>query len=179
MSRTTVEINRAPVLTLWAAVVAERLGHSRETALSLGKVVSGLNAQKKGRSLGIYRGGADLGAGGEPKTTGLGEDRFIELLGRPVPVKQTDDGLRGVVKDQPVEPAKVDTYLQSKFGEALEEVVGALRELAESYEPKQLERVAYELYEVFRPEIPKGRKGWGIKGTLDLGRIRAMARREG
>jgi len=30
-----IEINRAPVLTLWAAVVAERLGHDRRAALTL------------------------------------------------------------------------------------------------------------------------------------------------
>ena len=30
----TLSINRAPVLTLWAAVVAERLGFEREEALS-------------------------------------------------------------------------------------------------------------------------------------------------
>ena len=31
---TPIRINRAPVLTLWAAVVAERLGYPEETALS-------------------------------------------------------------------------------------------------------------------------------------------------
>ena len=49
-----ITINRAPVLTLWAAVVAERLGHERDTSLSLGKCLSGLNAQSKGRRLGIF-----------------------------------------------------------------------------------------------------------------------------
>ena len=34
---TIVTINRAPVLTLWAAVVAERLGFSGDEALTLGK----------------------------------------------------------------------------------------------------------------------------------------------
>ena len=29
-----ISINRAPVLTLWAAVVAERLGFNRDTALT-------------------------------------------------------------------------------------------------------------------------------------------------
>lgn len=32
----TVTINRAPVLTFWAAVVAERLGFARGEALTLG-----------------------------------------------------------------------------------------------------------------------------------------------
>jgi hypothetical protein len=35
-SRMTVSVNRAPVLTLWAAIVTERLGHPAETALTLG-----------------------------------------------------------------------------------------------------------------------------------------------
>jgi hypothetical protein len=39
------------VLTLWASVVAERLGDKREEALSLGKAVAGLYAQLKGRQL--------------------------------------------------------------------------------------------------------------------------------
>jgi hypothetical protein len=45
-----VTINRAPVLTLWAAVVAERLGYDREASLTLGRAVAGLNAQSKGRA---------------------------------------------------------------------------------------------------------------------------------
>ena len=49
-----VKINRAPVLTLWAAVVAQRLGYSEAEALTLGKALAGLNAQSKGRRLGIY-----------------------------------------------------------------------------------------------------------------------------
>jgi hypothetical protein len=51
----TVTINRAPVLTLWASVVAERLGFGRDEALTLGKAVAGLNAYSKGRALGIYK----------------------------------------------------------------------------------------------------------------------------
>ena len=49
-----VKTNRAPVLTLWAAVVAERLGFPPETALTLGRMVAGLNAQSKGQRLGIF-----------------------------------------------------------------------------------------------------------------------------
>ena len=52
---TTISINRAPVLTLWATVVAERLGFAHDEALTLGKAVAGLNAQAKGRRLGIFQ----------------------------------------------------------------------------------------------------------------------------
>ena len=54
MSKTVVKVNRAPVLTLWAAVVAERLGFDEEAALTLGKAMAGYTAQAKGRWLGIY-----------------------------------------------------------------------------------------------------------------------------
>ena len=54
MAKDTVTVNRAPVLTLWAAVVAERMGYAPDEALTLGKAVAGLNAQAKGRALGIY-----------------------------------------------------------------------------------------------------------------------------
>jgi hypothetical protein len=50
-----VSINRAPVLTLWAAIVAQRLGFNKKEALTLGKAVAGLNAQAKGRRLGIFK----------------------------------------------------------------------------------------------------------------------------
>ena len=40
MPENTILINRAPVLTLWAAVVAERLGFTWAEALSLGKAVA-------------------------------------------------------------------------------------------------------------------------------------------
>ena len=55
MTEGKIKINRAPVLTLWAAVVAERLGFDREEVLSLGKAVAGLTAQSKGRRLGQFR----------------------------------------------------------------------------------------------------------------------------
>jgi hypothetical protein len=44
-------VNRAPVLTLWAAVVAEVLGFKHDEALTLGRAVAGLNAYSKGVSL--------------------------------------------------------------------------------------------------------------------------------
>ena len=50
---TTIEINRAPVMTLWASVVAERLGHARDEALTLGRAVAGMNAQSKAVHIGL------------------------------------------------------------------------------------------------------------------------------
>jgi len=55
MTERNILINRAPVLTLWATILAERLGFDKDEALSLGKAVAGLNAQSKGRRLGIFK----------------------------------------------------------------------------------------------------------------------------
>ena len=55
MAIDAVTINRAPGLTLWAAIVAERLGFSHAEALTLGRAVAGLNAYSKGRALGIFK----------------------------------------------------------------------------------------------------------------------------
>jgi len=40
MATRAVEINRAPVLTLWAAVVAERMGFDWDEAVSRGRAVA-------------------------------------------------------------------------------------------------------------------------------------------
>ena len=55
---THLRVNRAPVLTLWAAVVAERLGFEPEEALTLGRALAGLTAHEKGVRLGIFEPGS-------------------------------------------------------------------------------------------------------------------------
>ena len=53
VQRSTIKINRAAVLTRWAAIVAERLGFDHDEALTLGRAVARLNAYSKGVSLGL------------------------------------------------------------------------------------------------------------------------------
>jgi hypothetical protein len=175
MAKEKIKINRAPVLTLWAAVVAERLGYDEETALTLGKAVAGLNAQSKGRKLGIYEEKtANEKEKGAKKEKPVKTD-LIEILGRDVPAVKTPQGLRAAIKGEPIHAESVDTYLKQKFGDELDEVRAAMEKLAKVYTPKQLESKAYGLYEKFRPEIPEGKKGWGAKGELDLDYIRSLA----
>jgi hypothetical protein len=166
-------VNRAPVLTLWGAVVAERLGFTWEEALTLGKILAGKQAQAKGRMLGIYH--PKPGAEGAPKH-GLGEELWIELCGRPIPAKRTAQGVRAVVMDKPVDPESVERYLRQKFGEGYDPAREAMRALAGRLDPAELAAEGFALYERFRPAIPKGTTGWGAKGALDLDRIRALAR---
>jgi hypothetical protein len=174
MTDTSLLVNRAPVLTLWASIVAERLGHPHATALTLGKAVAGLNAQSKGRRLGIYEEPAKSRAT-RPAGRKAIEKASVELLGRAVPVVSTPDGLRAVVKDRPERPESVERYLEQKFGAGLPAAREAMGALAKAYGRGELAAIAYELYEQFRPRIPEGVRGWGAKGPLDLGAIRAMA----
>ena len=174
MATKKIKINRAPVLTLWAAVVAERLGYDKETALTLGKAVAGLNAQSKGRRLGIYEEKPEEEKKEEKQKEKTVE--FIELLGRGIPMVQTPQGLRAAIKGEEIDPQSVEKYLQQKFGDDLKDARAAMEKLAKAFTPKQLESKAYVLYEKFRPEIPEGAKGWGVKGELDLDYILSLAK---
>lgn len=173
--RNVVMVNRAPVLTLWGAVVAARMGYGWEEALTLGKAVAGLNAQAKGRRLGILAEPKPRG-GKEPKKVGLGEEFWVEVVGRPVPAKRTEDGVRAVVKADPIDPADVERYLRGKFGQSLDAVRDAMEALAGSFGKEDLAEAAYELYETFRPKIAAGKRGWGQKGELDLDVVRSLSR---
>jgi len=165
----TISINRAPVLTLWAAVVAQRLGFNEDEALSLGKALAGLTAQTKGRRLGIFK-------PQEARKKERGEEFWIELCGRPVPAKNTEDGIRANKGAQVISPDSVRRYLESKFGENLGAARSAMQRLAKSFSPRVLADRAFGLYERFRPAIPEGVKGWGAKGDLDLGVIEGLGK---
>ena len=90
----SIEINRAPALTLWAAVVPRRLGFDWEEALTLGCAVAGLNVYTKGKALGLF----------EPTPEAVKEKRrqlqrekgafSIDLMNRKVPAVHTDAGMR-------------------------------------------------------------------------------------
>jgi hypothetical protein len=175
MTDDLVTINRAPVMTLWAALVAERLGYSWPEALSLGKAVAGLNAQSKGRSLGVYGPPKETERSGPPKKAGLGEEFWVSVCGRPVPAIRAAEGVRAVTGDKPVQAEAVQRYLETKFGADLPRVQAALATLAARLGGDDLQQLAYELYERFRPAIPPGKRGWGQAGILDLGLVRGMA----
>ncbi len=170
------KINRAPVLTLWATVVAERLGYDEAAALTLGRAVAGLNAQSKGRRLGIYEPKEEKKGEEKPKKPVEGEVVYASLLGRLVEAVQTRDGLRALDKDKPSNPQAVRRYLENKFGENLGDAEAAMRALAKAFPPEELKDRAYLLYEKFRPEIPEGVRGWGAAGDLDLEKLRSLAK---
>jgi len=162
----TITINRAPVLTLWAAVVAERLGFDRDEALSLGRAVAGLNAHSKGRRLGIFKPHEEKLK--EARSRSHGEVLRVEVCGLDISATNTEDGIRAVQRGEAIDPEAVEHYLEDKFGDDLKAVRTAMAKPAKSYSPKEIADEAYPLYERFRPTAPEGKKGWGAKGILDL-----------
>jgi len=169
----TLSINRAPVLTLWAAVVAERLGWDADEAATLGRAVAGLNAQAKGQRLGIFERPEPGTKPKKPEHAAVGADTVL-LLGRAVPIVRTAAGVRAAKDGRADDPAAVRRYLESKFGEALDASREAFRALARSVPKGELEAKAFALYEAFRPAVAEGQRGWGAKGVLDLARVRAL-----
>lgn len=118
-----IRVNRAPVLTLWAAVVAEAAGHPEPLALALGAAIAGTSA--------VARAGP---AKGTPGT--------VQLLGREV-----------LLADAAAQsPEAVRAYLERSFGPHLPEVRAAMRDLAAALTLAELDRRGLDLYAAFRPE---------------------------
>ena len=153
MTAHTISINRAPVLTLWAAVVAERLGFDEDEGLSLGKALAGLTAQTKGRRLGIYK-PHEEGAK-EAREKERGEEFWIELCGRHLPAKNTDDGIRAVKGTQVIEPGGVRRYLAGKFWDDLGQARSAMLRLARSYAPTESAEAAFNFMSDFVRRFPQ------------------------
>lgn len=171
-----ITINRAPVLTLWASVVAERLGYKPDEALSLAKAVVGMTAGAKAKRLGIHR-PREAGAEMKPrKSAATAAGKRAELLGWSVPVTTTPKGLRATKDGTPIRPESVKAYLDKAFGDDLDDARDTMRKLAAAHKPAELATTAFTLYEQFRPTVERGARGWGQKGTLDLGLVREMAR---
>jgi hypothetical protein len=173
LKRRTVTINRAPVLTLWASVVARRLGFARDEALTLGRAVASLGTYRKGTAPPMLR----------PSRAAIKERRHdlkagkrieVDLLNRAVPIVRTRGGLRALSNDRPIAPDVVEQYLEIKFGDALKLVRNSMKRLARSMSAPEIAAQADELYEKFRPKVPKGEPGWGAEGKLDVGRIERL-----
>jgi hypothetical protein len=171
-----IRVNRAPVLTLWAAIVAERLGHDEDAAMTLGRAVAGASARVKARSIGLEERRDDA-----DRLVARGQDapgqvaRTVRLLGRDVPVVERRGSDHALDHDRAASPQAARAYVEKAFGPHLPAVRLAMEALADSVAPQELNRTGFRLYERFRPEVPPGTKGWGAKGVLDLGRIARAA----
>ena len=164
-----VIINRAPVLTLWVTLVAEREGFTREESLSYGKFVAARFAQSKGQSLGILEKKS-------PTSNDAAEEEeaeYVVAFGRQeIPIRRDDKGNRlAILNGLTVKPSSVDYYFKQKFGGKLTETEDVMKQLVNSFELDQLKEQAYDLYTRIRPEW----RGWSNDAALNLSMIRRMA----
>ncbi|KWU45792.1 hypothetical protein RHOSPDRAFT_15987 [Rhodotorula sp. JG-1b] len=159
-------VNRAPVMTAWACVVAERLGFKRQEALSIAHVFTDMNAASKGVSLGIY--------GPEANKIEVGPSQpFVDILGRKVPVLSTQNGeWRAISKGHVADPSKAFAYMRGAFRQQLGAVIGSMRLLAASFPQHELNAKGYGLYLEFRPDVD----GWGKKAELKMSTILDLRR---
>ncbi|EOD03635.1 hypothetical protein EMIHUDRAFT_121783 [Emiliania huxleyi CCMP1516] len=175
LSETPVLVNRSPALTLWAAFVAQRLGHDWQASLSLATALAAMFARAKGRSLGLP----------QPATNKFdAATQSVDLLGEAVPALYTSRGLRGLTLSrlatgddsdsapEPASPLQAQRSLSAAFGARFGEAYIKLAHLAAALPRRALvahgNRRAYEMYCLFRPHIPEGRAGWGQAGRLLL-----------
>ena len=166
-SEDEIMINRAPVLELWAATVTSFLYPevSWETCLSAGSAISTLCAISKGRAIGTIDKKDPAAAEKKRQRSEGSHIDELEIMGFHLKLK---DG-HVLVGDKP-KKANEQTFIK-KFGEVpYEQVKQTFRDSLKSWsgQEDELNAQAFHHYEVFRPTVPKGQKGWGRKGNLDL-----------
>ncbi|EJD01102.1 uncharacterized protein FOMMEDRAFT_90098 [Fomitiporia mediterranea MF3/22] len=151
-------VNRAPVMSLWATIVSERLGFKREEALSIASAYTEMNAISKGVSLGIFE---------QKKGKGIELEKgqsqpYVDLMGRR-PLYTTQSGeWRALLKGEPIDPASAFSYISRAFRQTLPFVAGAMRKLADSFPPAELNEKGFGLYAEFRPDVG----GWGQRAEI-------------
>ncbi len=70
------------------------------------------------------------------------------------------------------DPHTAFAYVRKNLAQQLGATIGAMRLLAESFAPQELNRKAFGLYYDFRPEVD----GWGAKGEMKLEAILDLRR---
>jgi hypothetical protein len=183
-------VSRTSLLTLWASVVAERLGHQRLTALTLAKAVAGTTARLKVRVIGREQ----WISGREEMGPALGLDlprlhkkaamARVVLLGKTIPLLTDASGQpRAALRTLPTrdggeaneyvaaDPAEVERYLIKAFGLHLADLRTAMEVLAACYEPMELNRIGFQLYENFQPSGPHDQEGRRGKAALEIENI--------
>jgi hypothetical protein len=160
----SILINRSPVLTLWASIVAKKLySLPLEQALTFGSAYEGLTAKGKGTSLGIYQ---------KTEEENNSHDRTFELMGQTIPARTaTSEGRVALSSDgQEQDPHRTWKHLEKKFGSHLGFVLQEMERAAENA-GHSLSSTAYSYYMHIRPDIPHGTKGWGAHGHLQTANL--------
>jgi len=172
---TSIIINRAPVLQLWAASVTHFLHRALpwSTCLSAGSAISTICAVAKGRSIGTINESKGNDEKKKKKLEAKEEQKDYDVLDVMHFKLKLKDGLALVGSEGRGKPGS-EGPLKSKFGENEYEAARKTFETAlESWKghEDELNQQAFGFYERFRPNTSSGQKGWGRKGELSLDKI--------
>jgi len=167
----TILINRSPILTLWATVVAKKVfSITLEEALTFGSAYAAECARTKGSSLGIYSEGSKHYCTTAASSAEEMEGQKFSLMNQTIPANQTVNGLRAIGYGKEQDPHGIWKSLTKKLGENLSFVLEKMEEAADQA-GEDLEATAYSYYIRIRPDIPQGTKGWGAHGHLEVSKL--------
>ncbi|KAL4076062.1 hypothetical protein J3A83DRAFT_4089915 [Scleroderma citrinum] len=159
-------VNRAPLMTAWAMIVAERLGFQREEALSIASVYTEMNAVTKGVSLGLI----DESRKKEIETLPEGKQPYVDLMGRRPLYQTRSSKWLALSGGSPALPSTAFSYVSRSLRQTTSYVMGSLRLLADSYSAQELNEEGYSLYADFRPTVNE----WGKRGEVRCARILSL-----
>jgi hypothetical protein len=164
------------VLTLWAAVVAERLGQPRRRRRSAFSQRRGGQPPRAPRPAARHREEKDHAKERAEPHRRRPRTATARLLGKVIRLAYDKDGVvlaEGGGNPAPARP--VQAYVATAFGDRLAEVRKRDGGSGRALRAGELNRLGFRLYEGFPSEVPPDARGLCAKGVLDLGR---SARRE-
>ncbi|KAF4575022.1 hypothetical protein EYR36_006378 [Pleurotus pulmonarius] len=162
----SVVVNRAPVMSAWATVVAERMGFNREEALSIASVYTEMNAISKGVALGIF----DKNRANDASASRNGSQPYVDFIGRRSLYETQNGQWRAILNGSPASPGTAFGYISRSFKHLTPFVLGSLQLLAQSYSQKEINEKAWGLYAEFRPTVD----GWGQRSVMKCADILAL-----
>ncbi|KAF4602044.1 hypothetical protein EYR40_005245 [Pleurotus pulmonarius] len=162
----SVVVNRAPVMSAWATVVAERMGFNREEALSIASVYTEMNAISKGVALGIF----DKSRANDASASRNGSQPYVDFIGRRSLYETQNGQWRAILNGSPASPGTAFGYISRSFKHLTPFVLGSLQLLAQSYSQKEINEKAWGLYAEFRPTVD----GWGQRSVMKCADILAL-----
>ena len=99
----------------------------------------------------------------------------INLIMTGSPLYRSQNGQwRALNNGSPVQPGAAFSYISRAFRQTTSHIMGALRLLAESYTPEELNGKAWGLYTQFRPEVNE----WGKRSELSCSKILALRKQQ-
>ena len=184
-------INRAPVLTLWVAVVAH-LGPARLpwlSALTVGKAVASMLARSR-QWTEIFEPSQHQQK--RPKTQHELNTRSddVTVLGIKVHMTHSADQQHSssavaTLSNQPINASQCDRYIHQHFGSSRVRVMAVLKYLAQCVlqrgadgEADLVGRYGFTLYEQFRPTVDGQAPRWGQNGELNLEQMVELGKNE-